>query len=39
MVVEGKNVTVCVHPDTFEKTELPEWLRRGLTAYMERLSI
>jgi len=36
MVVEGENVTVCVHPDTFEKTDLPEWLRKGLAAYMER---
>ena len=35
VVVEGENVTVCVHPETFEKTELPGWLRKGLTAYME----
>jgi 4-hydroxybenzoyl-CoA thioesterase len=38
MVVEGQNVTVCIHPDTFEKTDLPEWLRKGLTAYKERLN-
>ena len=36
MVVEGQNVTVCVDPDTFEKTEVPEWLRKGLTAYVKR---
>jgi len=36
MVVEGQNVTVCVNPDTFEKTEVPEWLRKGLTAYVKR---
>ncbi len=38
MVVEGKNITVCVHPGTFEKTDVPEWLRKGLTAYMQRLN-
>jgi 4-hydroxybenzoyl-CoA thioesterase len=38
MVVEGQNVTVCVHPDTFEKTEVPEWLRKGLTAYTEKFN-
>jgi acyl-CoA thioesterase FadM len=36
LVVEGENVTVCVRPDTFEKTDLPEWLRKGLTAYVEK---
>ena len=29
-VVEGANVTVCVKSDTFEKTDVPEWLRQGL---------
>ncbi len=38
MVVQGENVTVCVNPDTFAKTELPDWLRKGLTAYMERFN-
>jgi 4-hydroxybenzoyl-CoA thioesterase len=38
MVVEGQNVTVCVNPDTFEKTNVPEWLRKGLTAYMEKFN-
>jgi acyl-CoA thioesterase FadM len=36
MVVEGQNATVCVNPDTFEKMDVPEWLRKGLAAYMER---
>lgn len=37
VVVEGNNVTVCVRADTFEKIEVPEWLRRGLAAYTARL--
>lgn len=37
LVVEGHNVTVCVKADTFQKTEIPEWLRRDLTAYMEKV--
>jgi len=36
MVVEGQNVTVCVKTETFEKIDVPEWLRQGLTSYMER---
>jgi 4-hydroxybenzoyl-CoA thioesterase len=36
LVVEGQNVTVCVRTDTFEKIEVPEWLKRGLSSYMER---
>jgi len=39
MVVEGRNVTVCVNADTFEKIDVPEWLRKGLTAYMERFNL
>ena len=35
MVVEGQNVTVCVRTDTFEKIDVPEWLRQGLASYME----
>ena len=35
IVVEGQNVTVCVKTKTFEKREVPEWLRKGLIAYME----
>jgi 4-hydroxybenzoyl-CoA thioesterase len=31
IVVEGHNVTVCVRADTFEKIDVPEWLRQGLT--------
>ncbi len=38
MVVEGQNVTVCVKRDTFEKIEVPGWLRQGLTSYMERFN-
>jgi 4-hydroxybenzoyl-CoA thioesterase len=38
MVVEGQNVTVCVKTDTFEKIAVPEWLRHGLTSYMERFN-
>ena len=38
IVVEGQNVTVCVRTDTFEKIEVPGWLRQGLTSYMERFS-
>jgi 4-hydroxybenzoyl-CoA thioesterase len=36
LVIEGQNVTVCVSPDTFLKKEIPEWLRKALTDYMER---
>lgn len=36
VLVEGRNVTVCVRSDTFEKIEVPEWLRRGLEDYMNR---
>jgi 4-hydroxybenzoyl-CoA thioesterase len=38
VVVEGQNVTVCVKTDTFEKIEVPGWLRQGLTSYMERFN-
>jgi len=38
MVVEGQNVTVCVETDTFEKIDVPKWLRQGLTSYMETFS-
>jgi len=34
LVVDGRNTTVCVTPDTFEKIEVPEWLRTALTTYM-----
>ena len=36
IVVEGQNVTVCVKTDTFEKIEVPGWLKEALTNYMER---
>ena len=35
LVIEGQNVTVCVSADTFSKMEIPEWLRKALTNYME----
>ncbi len=38
IVVEGQNVTVCVKTDTFEKIEVPGWLRKALTNYMERFN-
>ena len=38
IVVEGQNVTVCVRTDTFEKIDVPEWLRQGLKSYMERFA-
>jgi 4-hydroxybenzoyl-CoA thioesterase len=38
MVVEGHNITVCVSAETFEKIDVPDWLRKGLTSYMERFS-
>jgi 4-hydroxybenzoyl-CoA thioesterase len=36
LVVEGKNVTVCMSSDTYEKTEVPAWLREGLEDYRSR---
>jgi 4-hydroxybenzoyl-CoA thioesterase len=38
MVVEGQNVTVCVRTDTFEKIDVPKWLRQSLTSYTERIN-
>lgn len=35
VVVEGSNVTVCVRTDNFQKLDIPQWLRKDLTAYME----
>ncbi|MCJ7747529.1 MAG: acyl-CoA thioesterase [Desulfobacterales bacterium] len=34
IVVEGSNVTVCVKTDSFEKIDIPEWLRQGLKTQM-----
>ena len=36
LLVEGSNVTVCVTSDTFDKIEVPDWLREGLEAYRIR---
>jgi 4-hydroxybenzoyl-CoA thioesterase len=38
IVVEGQNVTVCVKTDTFEKIDVPDWLRQSLIDYMERIN-
>ena len=38
LVVEGKNVTVCVTTDTFQKIAVPAWLREKLGAYQEETS-
>ncbi len=38
IVVEGQNVTVCVRMDTFEKMDVPEWLRKNLLNYMEKFN-
>jgi len=38
IVVEGQNVTVCVKTDTFEKIEIPGWLREALSKYAERFN-
>ena len=38
LIVEGSNITVCVKTDTFEKINVPDWLRRGLAAYMEKVN-
>ena len=36
VVVEGSTTTVCVNTDTFERLEVPEWLKQGLLEYMEK---
>jgi 4-hydroxybenzoyl-CoA thioesterase len=33
LVVEGRNVTVCVRTGSFEKKEVPQWLRDALLPY------
>ena len=33
-VVEGSNVTVCVKTDSFEKIDIPEWLKQSLRAHL-----
>ncbi|MGV7223671.1 MAG: acyl-CoA thioesterase [Nitrospinales bacterium] len=38
IVVEGGNVTVCLRTDNFEKVDVPQWLRKALTAYMEEFN-
>jgi 4-hydroxybenzoyl-CoA thioesterase len=36
VVVEGNNTTVCVNTETFEKIQIPGWLKQGLLKYMDR---
>jgi 4-hydroxybenzoyl-CoA thioesterase len=36
VLVQGCNTTVAVFLDGFVKTEVPDWLRRGLEAYQAR---
>ncbi len=36
VVVEGHNVTVSMNMATFTKMEVPEWLRKKLTAYQAK---
>ena len=36
IVTEGKNITVCMNMDTFEKRDLPAWLRTLLENYQEK---
>lgn len=38
IVVEGSNITVCTRTDTFEKIDVPGWLRDGLTDYMKSVA-
>ena len=37
MVVEGQNITVCVRTNTFKKSMVPKWMRKGLTDYIKRV--
>jgi 4-hydroxybenzoyl-CoA thioesterase len=36
VVTEGQNITVCMNMDTFEKRDLPAWLRTLLENYQEK---
>ena len=36
LVVEGSNITVCVQIDTFQKMDVPDWLRQKLMAYRQK---
>ncbi len=35
-VAEGHNVTVCINVDSFQKADVPGWLRHDLLAYQRR---
>ncbi len=36
VVTEGQNITVCMNMDTYEKQDLPAWLRTLLENYQEK---
>jgi len=36
VIVQGHNITVTVNLDTFEKLEMPDWLRQKLEEYKQR---
>lgn len=36
VIVQGHNITVTVNLDTFEKLEIPDWLRQKLDEYRRR---
>ena len=36
VIVKGHNITVTVDLDTFEKLEIPDWLRQKLDEYRQR---
>jgi len=38
LVVKGHKVTVCVKTDTFEKISVPQWLKKSLVAYQEKIT-
>lgn len=37
LAAEATHVTVCLDMDTFEKRQIPGWLRESLTAYQTRV--
>jgi 4-hydroxybenzoyl-CoA thioesterase len=39
VVTEGQNITVCMDMDTYEKRELPAWLRTLLENYQQKCQL
>ncbi len=39
VVTEGQNITVCMNMDTYEKRDLPAWLRTLLENYQEKCQL